>query len=615
MAETRARDLANLAGAGATSSTVAYHETARGFTLPAGTGDPNQVISSDGDGTTQWKTSVSAPLITSVSTPASDNSINVDDNVVMTVTGANFDSLMTAKLVDASNETSIVTGHSTSDLSVNFSSSNSVSVTTRAATASISQSNVKLVLTKSGLTATSASIGVSPDPTITSLSNPHATLLDNLGSGQNVGSAISASSSDGASITYSISGATSAGNTYIIGSTSGQITTPSAGIADVTSGTSYSESPTVTATAGGDSTRTATISVPLVINTYVPQLFSGAIYEANNSTKEINFPDTFQPDLLWFKSRDHSNDHAVYNSITGVNSALITNSNVSANTSATNLQDLVSFDSDGCTLGAHSQFGSVNATTGDPSKVVWGFKAGGAATTLTGSSGGSGADTFDTNKISAVSRTVNVDGGFSICKVDSLASAVGSRPIPHGLGTTPHLVIWKTITTNNNWNVFHKDATSNTGLNNKFLLLNTNGYETDIGGSNTAADSNYYYTPQANNWHVNQGGRSVLVLSFVSKTGVSSIGGFTIASGNTGYTLTGLGFQPRFVMIKKSQTNGDWHIFDSFRSSVDPAPDYLSANAAGTEITYSGVTCSFDTDGFELGSYYTAQKYIYIAFK
>ena len=54
MPETRARDLANLAGAGATSSTVAYHETARGFTLPAGAGEANQVISSDGDGTTNW---------------------------------------------------------------------------------------------------------------------------------------------------------------------------------------------------------------------------------------------------------------------------------------------------------------------------------------------------------------------------------------------------------------------------------------------------------------------------------------------------------------------------------------------------------------------------------
>ena len=66
MAETRARDLANLAGAGATSGTVAYHETARGFTLPAGAGDENQVISSDGDGTTQWKTTLSAPTVASV---------------------------------------------------------------------------------------------------------------------------------------------------------------------------------------------------------------------------------------------------------------------------------------------------------------------------------------------------------------------------------------------------------------------------------------------------------------------------------------------------------------------------------------------------------------------
>ena len=257
MAETKARFLANLIGATSTDND---------FTLPnvAVSGTNDKVLTSGGDGTVSWETTLQAPSITQVTTPASDNSINEDDNVVMTVTGANFSSTgMTAKLVDASNVGVTVTGHDTSDLSINFTSSNSVSVTTRAATANISQSNVKLVLSKSGLAATSASIGVSPDPTFTSINNPHVYLTDNLGSGQNVGSAISASASDSASIAYTISGATSVGNTYAI-SSGGQITTSSE-IADVSSGVSYNETPVVTATAGGDSTRVHTLNVPLVI--------------------------------------------------------------------------------------------------------------------------------------------------------------------------------------------------------------------------------------------------------------------------------------------------------------------------------------------------------------
>ena len=119
MPETRARDLANLAGAGATSSTVAYHETSRSFTLPAGVGETNQVISSDGDGTTQWKTTLSAPEVTSVT---SDKGVNEydsdgDDGAVIVVNGSSFGSDASALTVEMSTD-NFVTTVQTSTISI-----------------------------------------------------------------------------------------------------------------------------------------------------------------------------------------------------------------------------------------------------------------------------------------------------------------------------------------------------------------------------------------------------------------------------------------------------------------------------------------------------------------
>ena len=130
MPETRARDLANLAGAGATSSTVAYHETARGFTLPAGTGENNQVISSDGDGTTVWADVALTPEITGLtwysdsgysSTLTSAEAINLDDATYLKVAGKNFGSssaFQTSAYVQIINTTqsNSVVGHNQNSL-------------------------------------------------------------------------------------------------------------------------------------------------------------------------------------------------------------------------------------------------------------------------------------------------------------------------------------------------------------------------------------------------------------------------------------------------------------------------------------------------------------------
>ena len=631
MAETKARFLANIIGATSTDND---------FTLPntAVSGTNNKVLTSGGDGTVTWETTVTAPTITSVTTPASDNSINVDDNVVMTVTGTKFANTgMTAKLVDASNETSVVTGHDTSDLSISYTNTTSISVTTRAATANISQSNVKLVITKSGLSATSASIGVSPDPTFTALTlnsdNAHATLIDNLGSGQNVGSAISASASDGASITYSISGATSAGNTYIINSTSGQITTPSAGIADVSSGSSYSESPVVTATAGGDSTRTHTLSVPLLINKYVPTLFSGYAYSGSSSDQNIfltsldNSVDS-KPDLVWIKERSASQDHYLFDTIRGHSNFLSSNDNGAEDTDTTSL---TGFLDDGFSLDG----GDGKTNESGQTYVAWAFQSGGAptATNSGGQSPTSGSVMIDgsasTANLASASiypnkMSVNTDGGFSIVTYDGVRSSAGSDTIPHGLGSAPDLIIIKQFSSGDtfDWSVGH--SSSNLQASSGFLKLNTgDALDSNWNDFGASPDANVFTTQYSG--RVNASGREYVAYCWKAVSGVSAFGSYTGTGGALSVTdqsgATNCGFNPRFLMIKNISTaNNGWIIWDTFRG----IESRLFAHDSAYEETDSGTQTHYPTiasNGFSYPSTVThdnfnksGDTYIYMAF-
>ena len=240
------------------------------FTMPTTRGTDSQVLTRTGSsGATTWSTTIQAPSITSVTTPASDNSINEDDNVTMTVNGSDFSNTMTVSLVDATSGAT-VSGHENLGIA-SFVNSAQITVNTVAATSNISNSNVKVKVDKSGLTATSPSISVSPDPTFSAPSSNGttlATIFDSLvGNLEVVGSSGIVASSGSDAITYALDQtSTNANNTWQFNTSTGVVTSPTAGVYDVPSGTSYTEPFTVTATAGGDTTRTVNRTFNILVN-------------------------------------------------------------------------------------------------------------------------------------------------------------------------------------------------------------------------------------------------------------------------------------------------------------------------------------------------------------
>jgi hypothetical protein len=48
------------------------------------------------------------------------------------------------------------------------------------------------------------------------------------------------------------------------------------------------------------------------------------------------------------------------------------------------------------------------------------------------------------------------------------------------------------------------------------------------------------------------------------------------------------GFRPKFVIIKRTDTTGDWYTFDSVRDPYNATQQGLSPNSSASETTYTG---------------------------
>lgn len=72
----------------------------------------------------------------------------------------------------------------------------------------------------------------------------------------------------------------------------------------------------------------------------------------------------------------------------------------------------------------------------------------------------------------------------------------------------------------------------------------------------------------------------------------------TYTGNGTSQGITGVGFQPDLVIIKRRDNTGDWYAFDSTRG----ATKYFLINTNALEATDAQTLTSFDSDGFSVGN-------------
>jgi hypothetical protein len=171
------------------------------------------------------------------------------------------------------------------------------------------------------------------------------------------------------------------------------------------------------------------------------------------------------------------------------------------------------------------------------------------------------------------------------------------QTITHNLGVAPELIIIKVrSTTGNFWTFTEFTPTERT-----LLKINL----TDA-GTVTAYPSVFVSAPTstsfelADNANFNDSGTTYVAYLFATCAGVSKVGSYT---GTAAAQVINCGFTggARFVLIKRTDSTGDWYVWDSARGIVAGDDPYLLLNSTAGEVTNTDYVDTAAT-GFELTS-------------
>jgi hypothetical protein len=168
----------------------------------------------------------------------------------------------------------------------------------------------------------------------------------------------------------------------------------------------------------------------------------------------------------------------------------------------------------------------------------------------------------------------------------------------HNLGVVPELMIVKCRAGGAyNWDVWSKSLSSS----NQILRLNTTGAESASGGSfNSTAPTSSVFTV-GNNFSTNGGtGYTYVNYLFATCAGVSKVGSYT-GTGTTKQIDCGFTAGARFVLIKRTDSTGDWYVWDTARGIVSGNDPYLLLASTAAEVTNTDYIDTYSA-GFEISS-------------
>ena len=167
----------------------------------------------------------------------------------------------------------------------------------------------------------------------------------------------------------------------------------------------------------------------------------------------------------------------------------------------------------------------------------------------------------------------------------------------HNLGVVPELMLVKRRGAAGDWQVYSA-ALSNT----EYLVLNTTAAKatgTTRWNSTTPTASVFSLGTDAT---VNASGSTGTYVAYLFATvaGVSKVGSYT-GTGTTKQIDCGFTGGARFVLIKRTDSTGDWYVWDSARGIVSGNDPYLLLNSTDAEVTTTDYVDTYSA-GFEISS-------------
>jgi len=150
----------------------------------------------------------------------------------------------------------------------------------------------------------------------------------------------------------------------------------------------------------------------------------------------------------------------------------------------------------------------------------------------------------------------------------------------HNLGVVPEMMIVKARSGARAWRVY-TDVVGNTGS----LRLNADA-AADSGVTaywNNTTPTNSVFTVGTDN-DTNSASYTYIAYLFATLAGVSKVGSYTGTGSNVDVDC-GFSAGARFILIKRTDSSGDWYLWDSLRGIVAGNDPYLLLNTTAAEVT------------------------------
>jgi hypothetical protein len=280
----------------------------------------------------------------------------------------------------------------------------------------------------------------------------------------------------------------------------------------------------------------------------VEEVFSTFLYSGNGSTRTITNGIDLDGEggLVWIKNRGNTTTHNLHDTERGAGTYLQTNA---SSAEVTDNDEVTAFNSNGFSLGDGTKSNSLDGSD----YASWTFRK---------------APKF-----------------FDVVDNITMPSS-GSVVVNHNLGSRPGMILLKSTDISNQWYVWHRSVFPSYG---KYLVLNsTNTVQSSTDVFKSVGETSF-------STRTNSAGNYVAYL-FAHNDGdgefgpdgdadIIKCGSFT-TDGTGDVAEINLGFEPQWIMLKKTSGTGDWRIGDVMRGdTVDNTFKVLEANTSDAEGT------------------------------
>jgi hypothetical protein len=158
-----------------------------------------------------------------------------------------------------------------------------------------------------------------------------------------------------------------------------------------------------------------------------------------------------------------------------------------------------------------------------------------------------------------------------------------NHDVNHSLGVVPEMIIVKPRDAINHWICYHSELGATKYLH---LSLTSSQATNDFAWGDTEPSATTFRVDNGVNasGSVNANNSTYIAYLFATLDGISKVGSYT-GNGTNQNIACGFSAGARFVLIKRTDSTGDWYLWDTERGIVTGNDPHLSLNTTAAEVT------------------------------